>query len=184
MVWFTADTHFFHNNIINLDGRPFKDMDEMIHVMIAKWNSKVKKQDIVYHLGDFAFSNPKRWLPIAQKLQGSITLIRGNHDVQNGATLRRLVVNGNPVFNDVGDIEQLTLGGTKIVLCHYPYELPSEFDERFLEMRPKNNGRLLIHGHTHKGPVVRPQMFNAGCMLHDYTPVSWPEIQERINKGV
>jgi calcineurin-like phosphoesterase family protein len=158
-------------------------MDEMIRTMIAKWNARVKKVDVVYHLGDFAFGNPKRWMPIAEKLQGNITLIRGNHDVQNGATLKRLVVDGRPIFNDVGDIEQLTLGGTPLTLCHYPYETELD-DGRFMSMRPKDNGRWLLHGHTHRGPVVRGRMVNVGCMLSNFAPISWNEIQAMIKKAV
>lgn len=38
MIYFTADTHFCHSNIINLNSRPFKDINEMHSVIIRNWN--------------------------------------------------------------------------------------------------------------------------------------------------
>ena len=179
MIYFISDEHYLHSNILRLDSRPFKDMDDMIRTMIAKHNSRVRKTDICYHLGDYAFGNPKRWLPIIEQCQGRHMLIRGNHDLQNGATLKRLIVDGNPLFEDMGDIEQFYLDGVPIVLSHYPYE--QLYDQgRLLHMRPKDNGRWLLHGHTHKPPVVNDRMINVGCMLHDYYPVSQKEIASMI----
>ena len=56
-IWFTSDTHFFHNNIIDYCKRPFVNAEEMNEYIIKQWNSVVKPQDEVYHLGDFAFGN-------------------------------------------------------------------------------------------------------------------------------
>ena len=39
MIYFTADTHFDHANILKLCARPFHDIDEMNETMIASWNS-------------------------------------------------------------------------------------------------------------------------------------------------
>ena len=49
-----ADTHFNHKNIIDYCNRPFTDADNMNTALIQNWNSVVKSDDIVYHLGDFA----------------------------------------------------------------------------------------------------------------------------------
>ena len=52
MIYFIADTHFNHANIIKYCNRPFKNTDEMNKYIIRKWNSVVKETDTVYHLGD------------------------------------------------------------------------------------------------------------------------------------
>ena len=188
MRWFTSDTHFWHKQILNYDERPYSSLEQMEEQLISNWNNVVSKNDIVYHLGDFAFGNPKRWKSITDRLQGSITLIRGNHDIQNGATLKRLVVDGVPIFNDVGDLEVVHIGEYRVMLSHYPY-IDSGFDGRMPEYAPNNTGLWLLHGHTHKtghGPFeldkCRGKMINVGCMLWDYSPISENEILQIIRK--
>lgn len=47
MIYFIADTHFKHANIIKYCNRPFKNTYEMNEYIIQKWNSVVKKDDTV-----------------------------------------------------------------------------------------------------------------------------------------
>ncbi|MCD8157335.1 MAG: hypothetical protein LUD77_00105 [Clostridiales bacterium] len=55
MVYFTADTHFGHENIIKYCSRPFPDAKAMNEFMIEAWNSRVTGRDTVYILGDMFF---------------------------------------------------------------------------------------------------------------------------------
>lgn len=61
MIWFTSDTHFGHTNIIEYCNRPFSCIEEMNGKIINNINSKVKHNDILYHLGDFSFRNHKSY---------------------------------------------------------------------------------------------------------------------------
>ena len=54
MKYYTSDLHFGHKNIIKYEDRPFSSIEEMDEALIDKWNKKVKKNDEVYILGDFA----------------------------------------------------------------------------------------------------------------------------------
>lgn len=78
-TWFTSDTHWGHKNAVHFSGRPFADVEEMDEALIANWNAVVKKDDRVYHLGDFAWT-PQRAKEVRPRLNGNIRLIVGNHD--------------------------------------------------------------------------------------------------------
>ncbi len=56
-VYFTADTHFNHANVLKYCARPFASIDEMNRELIARWNALVGPEDTVYH-GD-ARGNPQ-----------------------------------------------------------------------------------------------------------------------------
>ena len=71
MVYFTADTHFGHENVIRFCDRPFSTADEMDEAMIANWNGRVKGNDTVYVyiLGDMFFRSTNAET-ILQRLKG------------------------------------------------------------------------------------------------------------------
>ncbi len=58
MVFFTADTHFGHENVIRFTERPFSSAQEMDEALIANWNARVHGGDKVYILGDMFFRHP------------------------------------------------------------------------------------------------------------------------------
>ncbi len=82
-VWFTADTHFGHRNIIRFCQRPFVDVEEMNQAMIKNWNNVVGDKDLVFHLGDFSVGGAAEWTSLLDNLHGRIILILGNHDMNN-----------------------------------------------------------------------------------------------------
>ena len=55
MIYFTADTHFGHYNVIRFCDRPFASAEEMDKAMIQNWNDRVTGNDTVYILGDMFF---------------------------------------------------------------------------------------------------------------------------------
>ena len=81
-VWFIADTHFGHSKIIEYCNRPFPNADIMDFNMIQRWNEVVRKDDKVYHLGDFALGNKEQVASIVEQLNGKIYLVKGNHDTR------------------------------------------------------------------------------------------------------
>jgi calcineurin-like phosphoesterase family protein len=82
-TFFIGDPHFFDENIIKYENRPFNSVEEMNTEMILNWNKVVKPDDIIYVNGDFFdFNNctgPEA-TDIINKLNGKIILIVGNHD--------------------------------------------------------------------------------------------------------
>jgi len=55
-LWFTADNHFFHENIIKFCERPFKNVEDMNQKLIQNWNAVVTKDSDVIIAGDFIHS--------------------------------------------------------------------------------------------------------------------------------
>lgn len=181
MRYFISDTHFNHKNVIKYDKRPFDSLEEMEWEIIKRWNNTVSNKDIVYHLGDFGFGNPKRFREIIKCLNGEINLIRGNHDLQNAFTAKRCVMDdGTPMFNDLGDLDVIVIDGIQCTLSHYPYK-----EDRFPQYCPQNVGNVLIHGHSHNYvPVYHDGQINVSCCLWDYTPVSEKQIIKMIMENL
>lgn len=53
--WYTADTHFGHENIIMSCGRPFRSASQMDAMLLENLASKVGPNDALWIVGDFAF---------------------------------------------------------------------------------------------------------------------------------
>src|SRR5687768_13839820 len=85
-IWFTSDTHFNHARIIELSNRPFKAnkkqsaIEVMNEELIRRWNEVVAPEDKVYHLKDFGLGQMEDTLNIISRLNGTKTLVTGNHD--------------------------------------------------------------------------------------------------------
>ena len=85
MIWFTADTHFGHKNIIKYCNRPFDSIEQMDQTIIDAINNNVQPNDVLWHLGDFCFAPRKKYYDIAKFYRyrifcKNIGLIFGNHD--------------------------------------------------------------------------------------------------------
>lgn len=54
-TFFIGDTHFGHKGIITFDAvksyRPFATIEERDEEIVKRWNSVVRKGDLVWHLG-------------------------------------------------------------------------------------------------------------------------------------
>ena len=183
MRYFTSDTHFGHENIIKYCTRPFENSGLMDAAIIQNWNEVVKPEDIVYHLGDVAFTSPDRAKHILSVLNGSKVLILGNHD-RSGMKMKEWG------FAEVHQSLQLELeGGILANLSHYPYKgTPAYGDQRKFETKNlKDDGRLLICGHVHDTWKTRPgqyknHMVNVGVDRWDYKPVSEAELLKYVKE--
>lgn len=88
-LFYISDTHFSHANFLTFTDaegkkiRPFTSVEEMDEHMVARWNSDVRPQDHVWHLGDvtmFRNREVSRVDHIMRRLNGHKRLILGNHD--------------------------------------------------------------------------------------------------------
>jgi calcineurin-like phosphoesterase family protein len=77
--YITSDTWFGRPQILQIANRKFKDVEEMNSTLIKNWNKKVKKNDVVFHLGNFAW-DPTTARKVLKKLNGRIFFLKGNSD--------------------------------------------------------------------------------------------------------
>lgn len=80
MNYYISDLHLGHKNALTFDERPFENVDQMAHVIISAWNSKVAQDDDVYVIGDFQYRDEKSPEWYLNQLKGHKHLIIGNHD--------------------------------------------------------------------------------------------------------
>lgn len=78
--WIISDTHFGHTQLQKHTRRP-PDVDLRI---LTAWKRLIAPYDIVFHLGDVAWSSvyrtPKTVSDLLGSLPGTKVLVRGNHD--------------------------------------------------------------------------------------------------------
>ena len=169
VIFFTADLHLGHANIIKHCDRPFSSADEMDEHLVSAWNSRVRPSDSVYIIGDFIFRSIKSPEEYLKRLNGKKHLILGNHDINwiKKVDLTKYLATAER-FAEFSD------GQHKITLCHYP-------------MMSWNNiakGSYMIHGHIHNKrdgfyfPLIRqmPNLLNAGVDINDFHPVKFDEL--------
>ena len=86
-IFFTADLHLGHSNIIKYCNRPFQTVEEMNEKLIQNWNDTVSDKDDIYVVGDFAFMGTKQTEEFLKQLKGRKYLLRGNHDKSLNETM-------------------------------------------------------------------------------------------------
>jgi len=158
MFWFTADTHFNHNNIRKYCNRPFDSVHHMDEEIIRRWNERVKPHDTVIHLGDFGFLRGERNREYyLSQLNGNLVLLEGNHDNRNSrkSIMQSLVIN---------------FGQLDWWCQHYPSYL-----------YPQN-----LCGHVHNKWKIEKQFgrvcVNVGVDVWDFRPVNMQEIMREMGE--
>ncbi len=105
-TFFIGDTHFYHENISKYEPIRLKVMKEqgfsnLDDWLIYNWNQTVGVDDLVIHVGDFAFKNINN---LVGKLNGKLILILGNHDRKGLQTYNNIfdhIIRGSYMtFND------------------------------------------------------------------------------------
>jgi calcineurin-like phosphoesterase family protein len=202
-VWFTADLHLGHGNIIKYCQRPYMTEAERAAVsrdprgkftlsqttvqghdeaLLDAINSRVQVEDLLWIVGDFCMGG----LAMATEYRGRIRcrnvhLVMGNHD-------RHSV---KPVFSKVIDQGMFTFRGQDIWLNHYPMR---SWNRSF-------HGSWHLYGHVH-GQLTEEDARedwrltkDVGVDANDYKPVSFDDVlaymapriakfKERRNAGV
>lgn len=170
-TWFTSDTHFAHANIIEYCKRPFANVEEMNQTMIEKWNARVKPDDLVYHLGDFAFGPAENIPKFLGLLNGRVSLVRGNHDrsLKRMSTFGFARVDESVCFHpEEGRHRWEGLSTAQmLLLTHKPAS--GSFDVEI-------GAALNLHGHVHDTYKRRGPFINVGVDVRDFEPKTLKEL--------
>jgi len=165
-TWLISDTHFNHELILTFKDyvgkpvRPFANVQEMNECMLDNWNSVVKAEDTVYHLGDVLFGHNKvDWLDYNfSKLPGKKHLILGNHD-----NVKFLA----PFFKSINLWEVLP----GMVLSHTPLHA-----QTLAESKRWGDPVLNVHGHIHTNPSPEGPYKCVSVEQINYTPINIEEL--------
>ena len=187
MDYFISDTHFFHENVIRFDKRPFTSVEEMNAKMRDWWNNTVSEKDRVYILGDFIWLPPSdpEYIKFTKSLNGKKVLIKGNHD-----NVEKFSSELKNCFEDIKSRKEIKLNKKRIIMDHYPL---------MMYRHDTDSNVFHFHGHTHitheqdwvekwtralifNHGMGQPtgQIINVGCMMPymNYIPRTMEEIIE------
>lgn len=184
----TSDQHFGHLNIIPFANRNEDNLQEMHQHMIEQWNSVVRPEHTVLHLGDAALGLHEESLKNYELCNGSKFLIPGNHDPisilksPNYREKKRHLYEAQfSILHEKPLRMELVMNSKEVVTIyasHYPHDDGSEYQRKYrkLELLPPMNHHL-VHGHTHSSEVLTVNenniiSYHAGVDAHNYVPVS------------
>ena len=160
MIYFTADWHLDHANILFFEKeRPFKNIAKMNTGLIQRHNEVVKENDVVWHLGDFSLRGPENWSMIrgwVHKLNGTHHLVLGNHDKLNPF-----------LYLECGFLTVHTWFSINgLNMCHDPAW--SIVDKK----------AWWLTAHVHSLFQTRKNCINVGVDVNNYRPISIEAIEE------
>ena len=174
-IFFTADLHLGHSNIIKYCNRPFASVEEMDQTIIDRWNARVRPNDVLYCLGDWCLWRGSKPIDvIAAEYRervhcGRIVMLWGNHD-KKGRKNEKF----QKLFDGIYDLLELELCGQLIVLCHYAMRVWNR----------SHHGSFHLYGHSHGSLPDDPSSRSLDCGVDcfDFYPVSFDEVVQIMAK--
>ena len=187
MIYFTSDLHFNHSKDFIYNPRGYSSIYEHNEDIIAKWNSIIKSEDVVYILGDLMLGDNFQGVLCLGRLNGKLKIIYGNHDTD----ARKKIYSGE-WLNDCTDIEilgyssMLNYKGYHFYLSHYP-TLTSNLDND----KPLKSRVINLCGHSHTKDKFsdwdKGLIYHCELDAHNNYPVPIDiiieDIKEKINES-
>ena len=170
--FYTADTHFFHKNILVYCQRNFSSIEEHDATLIENWNKKVGKNDTIYILGDFSISTNNEVITnYAKQLNGHKILIRGNHDKNHMP---------EGLFDEITWYKEVHDFNYKVILFHWA--IAHWQGSMGKDLRDGTNTKkpsIHLHGHSHSLSTIVPNRYDVGVDVQGFQPVTLMEILNR-----
>ena len=168
-IWLTSDLHFSHNREFIYRPRGFENIEEMNEAIIENWNKIVKAKDLVFILGDIMLGNNDIGITCLERLNGTFSIVRGNHDTDTRIKLYR----ESDKVMEVNDAYYYKYGKYHFYMTHYPCLTGNLEKESLTQMT------LNLHGHTHSQKKFfydLPYCYNVGMDSHNCSPISIDQI--------
>ena len=168
-IFFTADLHLGHKNILTMTKRKFNSIEEHDNHVINCINSVVKPEDYLYILGDLGFH--RNFIELLRCLSEinckNIHVIKGNHDsLSDLVQLKR-----NNVIADVKEMKTVQKGSKSVFCCHYPMrEWPGFY-----------RGHYHAYGHVHATLPIFEKSIDVGVDSIGFTPIEFDELVDKID---
>lgn len=196
LIFFTSDLHIGHARSIELDARPFTDLDHMHRVLVNNFNATVPPGSVTYFLGDVGLCKGSTIADIIKQLNGTKVLILGNHDKAHNAMY-------NMGFDVVLNTATLYIAGERVTMSHCPLKgvwrentesmkgaMPGAMwhgDHKNLKYTVADEGQYHLHGHIHspnhgKSEKTLGRQYDVGVPANKYRPISISEIESWIAK--
>ena len=170
--FYISDTHLGHERLLDMQPRPFRTIEEHDEHIVVCWNSVVRDEDIVYHLGDFGCAlsrNANRIKELFGRLRGRKYLVIGNHDTDKRGkphpALTALDWAARPEH-----ALRIKDGGRDVYLSHYACRTWPSQHNGSVHFYGHSHGRLPGHGLSRDVGVDVPDV--------DFTPRMFAELTE------
>lgn len=182
-TWYTSDPHIHHR--LMLTTRGFASLGDHDGTIIKRWNRVVSPEDTVWLLGDVGMGNESAYLGLVACLNGTKHLISGNHDAvwPGHRDAHKHMDTWLRVFASVQPFARRRIGGHDVLLSHFPYagEWEVAHPDKFTQYRLKDEGRWLLHGHTHGTERLHDgHQIHVGLDAWDLTPVHEDTVRKLI----
>jgi calcineurin-like phosphoesterase family protein len=164
LIWFTADWHYSHTNIIKYCNRPFSNVDEMNATLINNFKNLVNRgKDTLYFLGDLSFNAEDFKLLMEFVFPENTVFIRGNHD-RVPKEIERLY--------KIYDQKTINIDGQIIILNH--------FCLRVWDRSHYNSWHLYAHSHGTLPSIGKSH--DVGVDNNNFMPISFEQLKKIMNK--
>lgn len=191
-VWFTADLHLGHGNIIKYCLRPFMSKEEEQRALEdprGKWriseatlkrhdnalldtiNAMVQSRDTLWILGDFCWGGVEETREYLGRIRcRNVRLVWGNHDHRSL----------EPMFRSAVEQGMVSVAGQSIWLNHYPMR---SWNKSF-------HGSWHLYGHVHGRLVKEDQekpwllVKDVGVDACDYQPLDFEMLRAYMEPRV
>lgn len=153
--WVISDTHFGHEKMLSLAGRPYGFETKIL----ANCVRMINEGDVLIHLGDFCIGNDRSWHEIFHgQIKCKKWLIRGNHDRQTDTWYL------NHGWDFVAESMTIKRYGHTILFTHIPVDILDS------ECEVNVHGHLHGDDHRHDDCDTNPDFNTLIAMENEYRP--------------